>query len=227
MQKLNQDEKVFFLQAGTILNEINILIKLLVISQAESENDVVSKAQHSQTIFFLSLLSGKLWECWQFLNKAYFNTKLSKKYDSELSDEGLESLKKLKAYFNKNNLINDIRDELSFHYDIQKVKNQIPWIFLDQLPEIYLAENQGNSLFYISDIIQLKRLLEYTGKKDAKIAKEALFTEVLTIADRFIKFIYHILLVMIGNQNEIELEKIDIGEAPSIGNVSLPYFVEK
>lgn len=227
IRTLTEEEKVFFIQAGTVLNEVNILIKLLIISNKESENSVVAKAQHSQTIFFMSLLSGKLWECWIFLHKAYFKSKLAKKYESILSNEGQESLKELKTYFGKDNLIKNIRNKLAFHYDTQEVTDQIPAILLDQIPEIYLAESQGNSLFYISDILRLKTILEYTGNSDAKVAKEALFSEILRIAELFVQFIYHCLVAMIGNHENIELEKVNIGNIPNINDISLPYFVSK
>ncbi len=162
-----------------------------------------------------------------FLQKAYFQSRLAKEYEILLSDEAQRSLKELKTYFGKDNLIKNIRNKLAFHYDTDEVNNQIPSMMSDLIPEIYLSESQGNSFFYISDIIRLRTILEYTGKSDAKVAKETLFSEVLNIANLFIEFLYHCLVSMVDRHKNIKLEEIDIGNPPNINDITLPYFLNK
>lgn len=227
LQNLSKKEILYIFQSGTLLNEINTLIKLQVVSQKESTNDVVMKAQQSQSIFFLSLLAGKLFECYQFLKIAYFQAQLSKQYDTALSDVGRESLGKIKKYFGKENLVSTIRNKVAFHYDPNETENQIQDIQIDEVAEIYLAENQGNNFFYLSDVLRLKNLLEYTKEEDPTSAKEKLFSEPLLIAEHMIQFLNHSLIAILGEDNSIEFEKVNIGEVQSVNDISLPYFVQK
>jgi len=95
-------------QAGAALNEINILNKLLIVSNRKVNGAVETKAQNSQTLFILSILTGKLWESWKFLQKAYFQSKIAKNYNQLLPEEAKKHLAELKAYFGKDNLIKKI-----------------------------------------------------------------------------------------------------------------------
>ena len=91
--KLDENERFFIFQAGTIFNEINILSKVAMLSYDRKLLEIENRAlQLTQTYFFHLLLIGKLFECWQFLQRAYF-TGLSKKYEPSLSDEAKNVLK--------------------------------------------------------------------------------------------------------------------------------------
>jgi hypothetical protein len=227
IKSLPQKEVLFFIQAGAALNEINILTKLLIISNKEVDGAIETKAQNSQTLFILSLLTGKLWECWMFFQKAYFQSKIAKDYDKLLPESAKEHLAELKNYFGKDNLIKKVRHKLAFHYDTDEVQKQMPDLIEDELPEFYLSEGQGNSFFYISDMIRMKIILEYTGKTKPLEALNTFFGEVLDTAKLFILFIHHCLVVVARNHNNWKIEKIEINDPPPINNVLLPYFVDK
>lgn len=51
-----EDEQVFFIQAGRIMNDINILHKLITFSNNEgrrvTKNENMTKAQNSQSFFY-------------------------------------------------------------------------------------------------------------------------------------------------------------------------------
>lgn len=222
-----QKEVLFFVQAGAILNELNILHKLLYISNRSVKGTVETKAQNSQTLFILSILTGKLWESWRFLEKSFFATKISKDYDQLLPEEAKNQLIDLKFYFGKENLIKEVRKKLAFHYDAKEIERAVDEILKGDIPEFYLSEDQGNSYFYIADLIRLKTILDYTGISEAFEALDKFFTEVLNVAKLFILFLNHCLVVVARNHKNWKLEKIHIKDPPKINDILLPYFVGK
>jgi len=226
-KSLPQKEVLFFVQAGAALNEINILNKLLIISNRTVNGAIETKAQNSQTLFILSILTGKLWECWRFLQKAFFQSKIAKDYDQLLPEVAKKHLAELKTYFGRENLIKNVRHKLAFHYDTEKIGNQMNEILEEEIPEFYLSEGQGNSFFYISDMIRMKIILDYTGKSDPFEALDTFFAEVLNAANLFILFLHHCLAVVARNHTNWKLEIIEIHDPPRITDVSLPYFVGK
>ncbi len=225
LKSLPQEEVLFFIQAGSALNDINILNKLLIVSNKKVDNPIETKAQNSQTLFVLSILTGKLWECWIFLRKAYFQTKLSESYEQLLSNEAKECLSKLKSCFGRGTLIKNIRNKLAFHYDMGEIRDSVNQMLDDNIPEFYMSEFQGNNLFYISEFIRLKIILEYTGKSNASEAFDTLFTEVLNTTKLLMQFLHHCLIVAARNYTNLKIENTDINDPPSITNVFLPYFV--
>jgi len=219
-KSLPQKEVLFFVQAGAALNEINILIKMLIISKREVNGAVETKAQNSQTLFILTILTGKLWECWMFLQKAYFKSKIAQDYDQLLPETAKKHLAELKIYFGKNNLIKNVRNKLAFHYDTEEIRNQMSDILEGEIPEFYLSEGQGNSFFYISDMIRMKTILEYTGKSEPFEALDSFFADVLNVAKLFLSFLQHCLGVVARNHNNWKIEKIEIHDPLKINDWS-------
>ena len=98
LRSLTERELLFLVQMGSILNEVNALERLILLSHKTPDNPIELKAQKYQSFFLLLLLIGKLWEIWQLLQNLYFKGQLSKEYESYLPDEAKESLKYIKKY---------------------------------------------------------------------------------------------------------------------------------
>lgn len=227
LKSLPQKESLFFLQAGAALDDINILTKLLIISNKTVNGAVETKAQNSQTLFILSILTGKLFECWQFLQKAYFKSKIAKDYEQLLPEVAKKNLADLKTYFGRGNLIKHVRDKLAFHYDTAEIVDQMNNISEDEFPEFYLSEELINNFFYISEVIRMETILDYTGKSDPFEALDSFFAEVLDAANSFKLFLHHCLVVVARNHSNWKFEEIEIHDTLKITDVFLPYFVEK
>ena len=114
----------------------------------------------------LTILTGKLWESWRLLQKSFFANDFAKKYQKLLPAGAQKSLKKIKKYFGEENLINKVRNKIAFHYASEEIEKQIEELTEDDIPEIYLSESQGNSLYYFSNLIGTKVLLNFTGVSD-------------------------------------------------------------
>jgi hypothetical protein len=226
LEALPENELTFFIQAGRVLNEIGILHKLTIFSNKEAGTEVERKAQNSQSVFLLSILAGKLWEGWELLQKAYFGAKLSKHYQRLLPSSANDSLDNLKRYFSKGeNLIKKIRDKIAFHYDSPEVIAQFGKTPQDEVFEIYISEDQGNSLYYISNVLLINAILEWTGIPDPLKAIDSFFEEVLSAAGWFIDFFNHCLAAMA--QENWNLQEITIPSPPKITEVAIPFFVGK
>ena len=60
------------------------------------------------------------------IGKNFLKTQLSSEYENLLSQKGKESLSELIVYFKvKNNLVRLIRNKFAFHYDKEKIKEEI------------------------------------------------------------------------------------------------------
>jgi hypothetical protein len=170
-EKMPEKDSVLFIVFGTMLNEINMLHKIIYLFHNDGVSEAERKAQLAQHLFFQTLLVGKLWECWRCLQTSFFRTQASKEYEHRLNGEGKESLEYLKSYFGKNPWMPKVRKWFSFHYDHQQVANQ-----LEQMPEnealgIFLSLAQGNNLYFASFMTETGSALDRGQHQSRNILK--------------------------------------------------------
>ena len=98
-----EQEKVLFVKITALLNELNILQKVTLLSynNLNSPNDTIKRAQLAQTNFFILLTIGKLNEGWKTITNNFFNSKISKEYSDLFDKETKEGIEYLKKYFFK------------------------------------------------------------------------------------------------------------------------------
>lgn len=222
-----EKEQILLFQVGTMLNEINMLHKITYFCKKEGVTDTEKKGQNAQSLFFHSLLIGKLWECWDALRKTFFKGGLSKEYEQLLSDEGKASLGNLKKYFGKNQWISNIRNKFSFHYEPKEISKQVNELPDDELLEIYLTESQGNSLYYTSSVLHLRGILKAIDESDDRAAIDRYFSETLQVAGNFLEFFNHFLDALAKKYLVFQPEKIEIPDPPSVGDLYVPHFVSR
>lgn len=228
LEAFPENELTFFVQACRMLNEINTLHKITIFSNKEVGTEIERKAQNSQSLFLLTILTGKLWEGWELLEKAYFGSKLSKTYQDLLPNDAKNTLDSLKKYFGKSdNLIKKVREKIAFHYDSVEILEQIRKTPQNEAFEIYLSENQGNSFYYISSVLLINAILEWTGIPDPLEAIDKFFTEVLNVARWFIEFLNRCLETVARINIHWEFQKVEIPNPAQITDVAIPYFVDR
>lgn len=228
LSKLPEDEQIFLLQLTHFLNEISMLHKCLVMSGngLGTSNDIERQGQVALALFFLRLLAGKLKEGWEMLQKGYFGSKsrLSQYYESELPPIGRDSLKKLKQYFARENAINFIRDELSFHYGKGKIKEVLNRTSDTDNFEMVLSE-EATSLYSFSDFMVHKALFEYFEPSGIEKSLKKLMDEVVRdVSKWFLDFGGECLLITVKKLN-IDYTNIEIADPPLLRDLKLPYFV--
>ena len=232
---LPEKEMLFFVQIGTILNEIHILHKLTLFSNKEAETDVETRASNSQSFFLLLILSGKLFESWNVLQSLFFRgqSPLSNEYENLLPEEAKEDLDKIKNYFGRGNtLIHKIRNKFSFHYDQNEIKKALLNHPDDEPFEIYLSHSRGNCFYYASTMLIMNAVLESTGKdiSDPESALIQFFDEVSNLAGWMLNFLNPCLLIVAKklnrDQSQIK-ETVEIKNPPNPDDVFLPPFIKR
>jgi hypothetical protein len=225
------EERALLTLLGHAVNEINVLNKTFYLAcQHPDEPQWRVHAHLSQSLVFARALTGKLWETWVLLQNGYFGTSLSKKYHEKLDDEAVRALDGLKKYFGRNNLIKTIRDRFAFHYSLSDA-NCIPTIqpTKDELV-MYLAKDNGNTLFYFSDVIVSTALLEAIDPGAPERAMNRLMTESAKVVNQLNQVAGAVMATIVEGylmaaDGKLLLEEIEIGEPPLAESVELPFFI--
>jgi hypothetical protein len=234
-QKLNsisEGERILFFQLGNLFNELNILHKCLIVSNPNKKykNLAEERGQNTQSLFFLRILSGKLYEGNELLKNGFFN-KVSKEIYPHLSNEDKENLDKLKKYFEKENIVEKVRNKFAFHYDLDNVKSELQRIPDSEYFELYPLEDRANSLYYMSEEMVIRAILSnITPLKSQEALQEAmdlLFGDVIKVAGWFLNFIDSFMLVIVKKIPEIDLEEMGDIDSPDFEKMYLPYFLKK
>ncbi len=228
-----ENERVFFIQSGDLLNDLNVFSKLLMfcMNRQRANNGAMKTARDVQTMCLIRILVGKLHEGWKLIEKWYYGSAVSKKYDRLLEQSAKDAVDEIKKYFSKKtNLISETRNRLAFHYGPKKpeewrerVRVLIEKMQASQILEVYVSKAHGNCLFPISNELVILNILNLTGKSNNDEAWKKLHEDFKKVINWFIEFLdgYH--LVCAQNYVGLKASEEEI-PAPSIKNVSLPYF---
>jgi len=223
-------EQVFFIQLMQFLNELNILQKCVIVSNNEldSLNTIEKRGQISQAQFFIRTLAGKLNEGWKMINDNFVDTELSRKYENLLSQKDKENLSELKVYFNdKNNLVRLIRNKFAFHYDKEKIKEEVKKIPQEELLEVYISEHSANCLYSLSDIVVNRSILNSIDSSNSQRAMDILIGEIALKVSRWFQDFCGDCVCIIAKKLGLNSTEVEIPEPPSIDDVKLPYFVKR
>lgn len=229
-----ENERIFFIQSGDLLNDLNVFSKLLMFSMNRQRSDKVSikTARDVQTMCLIRILAGKLHEGWKLIDKWYYGSAVSRKYDRLLDLSAKGALDEIKKYFSKTtNLISEIRKRLAFHYGPKKpeewrerVRVLIEKMQASQILEVYVSKAHGNCLFPMSNESVILDVLHLTCESNNDEAWKKLREDFKKVINWFIDFLndYH----LVCTEEYLGLKACDEEEipAPSIKNVSLPYF---
>lgn len=223
-------EQVFFIQLMHFLSELNVLQKCIIVSSNElsSLKTIEKRSQISQAQFFIRTLAGKLYEGWKMIDKNFLKTKLSSEYENLLSQKGKESLSELIVYFkDKNNLVRVIRDKFAFHYDKEKIKEEIDKIPQEELLEAYVSEHRANYLYSISDTVVNWAILNSIDSSNPQRAMDKLIEIIARKVSGCFQEFGTDCVRIIGEKLELSYAEVEIPEPPLIDEVKLPYFVKR
>lgn len=230
LDTIPEKEKVFFIQLMHFLNELNILQKCAIVSSNKlaSLTTIEKRSQISQAHFFIRTLAGKLNEGWKMISKNFVETQLSREYENLLSQKGKEGLSELIGYFNdENNKVRLIRNKFAFHYDKEKIKEEIDKIPQEELLEMYISEHRVNCLYSISDTVVNWSILDSIDSSNSQRAMEILIGDIaIKVSGWFREFCGDCVCIIV-KKLELNSTEVEIPEPPSIDDVKLPYFVKR
>lgn len=156
LMEIDERERAFFLLLGFVCNEIIILNKLaLAIDVFNRKTDgVEKKAYVVQASFISRLLIAKMFEAWEKLfQKLYFKSAFSREYEEFLSPKANEALSDLGKFFAENGYVAALRNQFVFHYPSQELNDVMPGIPDHDDWKIYLSKTDGNSLYFLSEMV--------------------------------------------------------------------------
>ena len=225
--ELAEDERTFLIHILHLNTETDILSRCSIASfmSLHHKEEVSSSAQIAQAIFFIKLMAGKLCEGHQLLHNAYWKSHLSKRYDPLLSEDARASLKEIKRYFNLDtNMLYDIRNNYSFHYDVDRVRDVIDAIEDEDELRYYQPRFHGNAFAEFSELALLTSLVTSYGGGDPEVATKRLYKEASAIRNHF--------KVFGADYAGIVLEKLSIThgtttpeDVPYLRDTRLPFLV--
>lgn len=230
LSKVPENERVLFVLLGHFVNEINVLNKTFYLcSQFQDEPKWRSHAHTSQALVFARILIGKLYEGWELLRKGYFDSQTSKIYDERLNQEAKDALSNLKRYFGRANLIDTIRNKFSFHYSLPDTRVALARELDNEELLMYLADSNGNTLYYFSEYIVNTALLEAIEEGDTGKALERLIGESAKVVRWFNELASGIMAhvvdkYLLESDGKLMLESIDLGHVPVAEQIEIPYF---
>ena len=230
LSSIPEDEQVFFVQIGNLLNDLSLFQKLTVFStNIKTANQAVRAAQNLQTLSLIRIQAGKLHEGWNALQKNFFNKGFSHKYLEKLTPSEKHSYDKAMTYFDdKKNLISWIRNNFAFHYFTKPriIKKLFDKVSDSEIFEMFMSDFYGNCIFSMSDTLINFAILKYTGITDTNKAMKKLLQDVTEITKCFGHFLGRFLLVFTKEHLGLQSTKVEIPEPSSINKVTLPYFIK-
>jgi hypothetical protein len=229
LSSIPEDERVFFVLFGALLNDLSMFQKLMIFStNPKTTNQVERTAQISQTLCLARFQIGILSEGWQLLQQKFFGTGLSKKYEPLLSEPIKENFDKLKDFFSgKDNWMTSVRNNFCFHYpsseEIKKLIDEAP---ASEIFEIYMSEYFGNCLFSMSNTLINFGILKAMEKPDTQTAMDRWLQDAMKVARWFGDFLGECLLIIANKHLGLKSYEVEIPEPPDINEVTLPYFIK-
>ncbi len=228
-------ELELFIQLTNFYNDVNILQKMMVISGISREkannNKIVEMSLSSQALFFIRIQAGKLYEGWKMLGIHFFNNEIfSKEYNKKGSPQSKKNLSKLKKYFGKNNLIENIRNNYAFHYSEKSSNNMIQQIAeANNLKffEMYYSKEYANCFYSIAhDLLNFSILKEINSSDQAK-AMDDFFQQIMDTTKQFLDFTQDCIGVISKKYLQLNCEEVQIPEPQNLNDIRFPFFVKR
>ena len=206
----------------------------MILSENKSDTEVEIKAYSMQASVIFRVIIGKLFESWVLLQKNFFNTKLSKKYETKLPSDGHQSLQKLKKYFGKANNITTIRNNISFHYpSFDEISKQLKAIPNGTEFQIFLGETNVNNNYYMAEEIISNLMLnqvksEGTARPDTMLD---VFRDLIQVSKWFIAFSDDCMVTLMEEflgdiKDNLKVEMVEVKSHGNIWETSIPFFME-
>lgn len=229
-----EKERVFFILLGHLANEISVLTKLMILSENRSETEVVRKAYSMQASIIARIIIGKLYESWVLLEMNFFKSKLSKQYESKLTNDGQQALRNLKKYFGKKNLIKSIRNNFSFHYpSFDEINKQLKAIPNDTNFQFFLGECNANTNYYMSEEVISNLMLNQVKSKDTTLqdAMFDVFQDLTQVSEWFVTFSGDCMITLseefLGKvKDKLKLQTIEVESQGNIWETKIPFFLD-
>lgn len=221
---------LLFLCAG--ISELNVLSKIFrfvpAVNAVEHHDRVASRAQG---MVVGQIYTGKIFEFWKTFQLLYFASRLSSEYASKLSAESQESLKELKRYFGKKNLIEKVRNNHAFHHSPEKVEEAQATFPADEVFSLYLSDSLANSVFEFADLLYIHATMETINPGNPAKAYTSLIQDTATVTSHLNRLVSELIATLLKehlpksianlSSKEVQVDAVKESEVQS-----LPFFID-
>lgn len=226
------DRRLLVLSAHAA-NELHVLGKLLHFAAgSRHEIPMLMHADNAHALVLARLLAGKIHECWQLLQAAYFKSTLSRDYSRDIGAKAASALSDVKNYFGKSNAISTVRNKFGFHYAPDQIDGGFAALDDGDPLDIYLAKFNANSFYSFADTIAGRAMLEAIKPGDAQGALDTLIDDTNLMVDKLGEVIAALMDVCLerhlgGDWYSIcDPKVIELQGAPNLHEVMIPFFIE-
>ncbi len=154
----------------------------------------------------------------------------AKAYQPSLSGEAQVALENIKKYFDRKNIINQVRNNFAFHYSPDEMDAVLPHVSTDEL-EVYIQnDGSANNLFYFAEVLANKALLLTINSEIDQDSYETLMKEVTTVTHLF-TVISESLITEFLKRNQANIwdgtsQEVDLANLPSFDSITIPWFID-
>lgn len=228
LSQIPENERIFFVLLGSLLNDLNMFQKLAYFSaNIKTGKGILRGAQNFQALSIAQFQAGKLYDGWDLLHKKFFGTKVSKQYERELSGSGKSNLSKLKRYFNrKDNLLCIIRNEFVAHYTSNKIETLLREIPDSEIFYMLISKEHGNCFYSMSYELTNLAILKATGQSNIDDGMKKLLGDVLKVTRLFANFLGDCLRIIVEKHLGLGHSEVEIPDPPDMNEIVLPYFIK-
>jgi hypothetical protein len=173
--RIPEDERIFFILAGRMANELNSLTRLSfwcyngaepVTGGSESPADLTAFARFSQAFLLLKISISQLWEAWGALRTSFLAKRFSREYVSKLPKEAAQGLEILKRIFGRSKGFRLVRNKFSFHYEADLVKEYLSALPQGETLDWFLSPKYSDSFSALAERLHNFALLRSLGESD-------------------------------------------------------------
>lgn len=232
LESVPDAERTLLVLLGHAANELSVLTKLFhFCATPADEAEVLMQARNAQALVLGRLLTGKIYECWQLLQSAYFGSQVSRTYAPLLDPAPSAAIDSLGRYFGRDNVIERVRNRFAFHYSPDQVPLGFAKLIDGDSLDIYLSETNANTLYSFAESVTGRALMESIDPADHSRSVGTLIDETTDAIGWLNEAIAGIFTTCFrrhigGNIYELGAKPLDIEGAPDWKSVAIPYFVE-
>jgi hypothetical protein len=231
LESMPELERTLVLQFGHVCNELSFLNKLLLIVSDTGTEGIENSGMVAQSMIVSRIFIGKVFEAWRMMERDFFASKLSKEIEPKLPEEGKKTLKELKQYFGKNNLISTIRNEYSFHYISDHMAEILKAFDEKRKFKLILGPGYANTLHHFSEEIISMSMFDKTGCDKPQEAMDKIIGDLVVISGKMVQFLGYglaqIFALRLGKSwEDFEYKKHEIEVKNQLVDYKLPYFFE-
>jgi len=225
-----EEERLTYLMAGNLANDLHILQKLLIVSinTAHDMGEPHGLPANGMSMLLVKLLAGRLYEGWNWLRSGA-NSHLGMRLALDKTSEAWACYREITGYFGRDNLINALRQKIGFHSDVETMRQGYLLLAEQQMTEL-IAEQRGNTFYGSADITSLGALCHLVKEDDVARALGTIADEVARVANLFGDLVVHIAVQFCMDVLDIDakkqLEQVLEIDAPRLDELRFPFFAD-